>query len=387
MFPSPVLVVYGNTRPPLEPFDRPLQTNYTNTMFLKDNTLYGYGQNNYSQLGLGTTSNVPTFTVCKNGVWKYFLGVHGTLVLGTDLQIYYSGSAVAFPQIGTNTTTWLNVTQYFSAIGVSVYDIADCYIGQCIRILTTSGQYVYCGRNTYGEIGNGSSGSDILSLTIHSTLNGIKKLRCSFVGTHFIDSFNNVLFCGQNSYGEGGVGSTAIITTPTQSRTGVFEIGATYTTTWYYLLSGQIYWSGNNGSGQAGVGSLSPTSSTVPIINNSISFNPVQRFYTQCNTTNANSGSPLYLSNGTIRHCGRNEYGQIGNGNTTTPISSVYTLNLTALGGIDNINTISKDWSKILILTNSGDLWGAGGATGNGTQLPDGNIVRTTLTKMNGMPF
>lgn len=388
MLPFARMLEYGNVRPPLTTFDRPLQTQYTNVTVLKDNTLYGYGNNNYGQLGVGDSVSKPSFITCKTGVWKYWLGVLGSLLIGTDLNIYYSGSNVSFPQIGSNVTTWTNVTSYFNAIGITAADIEDCYIGESTRILLNTGQYVYCGRNNYGECGNGTSGTPVSTLTIHPTLTGISKLRGAFDGTHFVTSSGSALFCGRNFYGEGGIGSTSMVPTPTTSvSSGVLDISTNNSTTWWFYTNGQIWWAGSNSLGQAGIGSTSPSSVSIPNRNTTITYSTTG-FQSPSNLTNTGIGSPIFSSSSSVRHSGTNTYGQIGNGTLTTPVTTVYSVPLTSMGTWDNVAYVSKDWCRSFILTKDWKLYAAGGNTAAaGAALPDGTGNKSTFYQITGLPF
>ncbi|AXC38973.1 UNVERIFIED_ORG: hypothetical protein [Escherichia phage CMSTMSU] len=156
MLPFARMVKYGNKQPIPEPveFTDVLQQHYTNAMYLHKptNTLYGYGGNNLSQLGLGNQSTVSTFTVLATHCAAFWLGVHGSLMIDLDNRIYFTGNTVAFPDYGDATPvngyfrTWTDVTAAFDKINVHANLIKSVHIGESTRILLHDGRVVVCGK-------------------------------------------------------------------------------------------------------------------------------------------------------------------------------------------------------------------------------------------------
>jgi alpha-tubulin suppressor-like RCC1 family protein len=254
-----------------------------------------------------------------------------------------------------------------------------------LRILTKDGRIVVCGKNSFGECGNGTQ-TAINTLTV-LPVNSVQKLRCSFDNTHYINTLGVSYFCGRNSYGEAGLSNTTAQLYFKQTNTNVLEIGAMYGTTWWFKTNGDIYWAGTNQSGQAGINSSTITSTSAMTKNNTITTS-TDGLIVLSNLTNSSFGSPIFSANSSVRHCGANTHGEIGNGSVASKVVAVYSIPLTSMGTWDNVYYASKDLFKTFILTKDFQLYACGGAnTNSGTYLPDGSTDVTTMKLMANMPW
>lgn len=397
MIPFARIVKYGNK---VEHFESKanssvIQAQYSNVCVLKDGSLYGYGYNNYGQLGTGSTTAVNSFVKIKDGVLKYWLGVYGTLVLSTDGKFFYSGMSAAFPQLSllpgnpTSVNIFTDVTQFFTAANLNVSMIADCYIGESMRILSTNGEIFVCGRNSYGECGVGTTTQ--VPVLSRVSINKVDSLRCSFDCT-FVNIGGVIHGCGKNEYGQLGVNNINVITSfTTNGMNNVKDVFASQTTTWFFKGDGKIWWCGANNGAQAGNNTMSANKQMIPIQNSQSTavWDAANAIKVQSSLTNTTTGGALFGASAQWRTCGNNYYGQIGNGSSaTTPVQALFSIPLGLFTSYDNINTACKDWCRAFIMTNDYKLYACGGDSGSDSyRLPDGSINQRVYKLMASMPW
>ena len=131
--------------------------------------------------------------------------------------------------------------------------------------------------------------------------------------------------------------------------------------------NGTLWGCGANGNGELGLGDTT----------NITTFTQV--------TTNADNIKSVYCGNGytftlkndgTLWNCGRNEYGQLGLGDTTNRNTFIQVTTNT-----DNIKSVCCGYYHTFILENDGTLWGTGYNSSGGLGLGDTNY-RTTFTQV-----
>lgn len=127
-------------------------------------TLYGWGQNNLGQLGLGN-NNTPIIgpTNTSNLIFKSIdAGTGHSLGLTTE-GILYSWGFGSQGALGNGSTAIKN-TPSLTTQGTTIFkSISAGSINS--YALTTDDKLYACGENTFGQIGNGTSGTSVNSLT------------------------------------------------------------------------------------------------------------------------------------------------------------------------------------------------------------------------------
>jgi alpha-tubulin suppressor-like RCC1 family protein len=254
------------------------------------------GYNGFGQLGnnIQVDTNKPisiqisqtlTISSCSAG------GYHTVCVMsdGTVMSV----GANASGQLGNNNTTETGIWQQVLTTGaVPLTNISTCSAGGLHTVcLDTSGNAYVFGNNKYGQLGMGNTTNLSLATKLSKT---------SFTGTgdnsatvitniaagsyHTIfTTANNSYSTGLNTYGQLGIGNTTTPTNPTTTPTkNSFTAGSS-------CSAGKI---DTGGSGNAGDGDMTVGTFTV------------------C------------WKGTTIQATGYNDFGQIGNGNTTSPIKT-----------------------------------------------------------------
>lgn len=395
MIPFARIIKYANEAVVPEPvsFDEVLQQQYSNVMYLHKptNKLYGYGSNNYYQLGLNVNTVVSSFTLCAENCAAYWLGVQGSLMIDTMNKIYFSGAVFTFPQSGSSgyTNGWVDVTASFDAIGVQAAMIKGAYLGESTRILLHDGRVLICGRNNYAECGTGTVGT-IPTLRVGTGFGSdVTQLACTLTGTHYLKTNKQAWFVGRNNSGESGAGVAdgTIVAAAKFITTAVDYISTTYDVCWWFK-NNTVYWSGRNNTGQAGNGTTSATSVNTPTLNSTLSVSiNLETFQSPSAMGNSSIGTPIAKYPSLVRTGGVNTYGQQGTGNTAV-VPTWATLNINVVqGGYNNILMVTKDWCRTIIITKDYKLYACGGFNGGGGNLPNGANTVTTLTLMPNMPW
>ena len=167
-----------------------------------------------------------------------------------------------------------------------------------------NGDLYGCGRNFYGQQGNGTSGSgtDVTTFTQRAT--NVSQVFSTLNTTWYITNTGELYGCGRNNNGQQGSGDTTDVTTFTQKATNVAQINIIDSESWYVTNTGILYGCGNNNNGQQGSGdTISVTTFTQRATN-------VSQIYVIDNAT-------WYVTNtDEVYGCGNNLYGQQGSGDT-----------------------------------------------------------------------
>ncbi len=140
-------------------------------------------------------------------------------------------------------------------------------------IIDTYGNVQGWGRNTKGEVGNGTTDNQLTPVNI-GELSNISQIILSDDGYGFsfaIDDSGNVYSWGYNGYGQLGIGTTTEQHTPAliPNLNNVSKIYINNYTVYALTISGDVYGWGKNNYGQVGCGNY--TTQTSPVKLNAIS--------------------------------------------------------------------------------------------------------------------
>jgi alpha-tubulin suppressor-like RCC1 family protein len=239
-------------------------------------------------------------------------------------------------------------------------------------VLATNGQQSFCavqttgavrcwGDNSVGELGDGTTTSSSVAMAVTgiTKADGIasdgKNSFCTVLTTGVMDCW------GENTSGELGNGTTTSSSVPV-TVTGITNaISVTSDGEGSYcavLASGSIACWGSNMSGQLGDGTM--TGSSVPVAVTGI---------TNASTVTSDGGGSYcaVLATGIVSCWGANDFGQLGDGSTAS--SSVPTAT-----GITDAVTVSSDTDSsfcAVLTTGAVECWGANfaGELGDGTTM------------------
>jgi alpha-tubulin suppressor-like RCC1 family protein len=258
----------------------------------------------------------------------------------------------------------LSIAISFSAF---IFQINTFYYSQSIScgydqslFLCNNGEPMACGGNVSGDLGDGT-------LTYQSTpvqinyLSGIIAVSAGGAHSIFLKNDGTVWACGNNWYGQLGDGTTTSKATPIQisSLSNIIKIsagGESYNAhSLFQKNDGTVWACGKNSWGQLGDGTT--TNKTTPIQINTLS-----------NIISISAGGyhSLFLKNdGTVWACGYNISGQLGDGTTTYKSIPIQ------ISSISNITAVAAGGYHSLFLKNDSTVWACGdnssGQLGDGT--------------------
>ena len=282
-----------------------------NIILKNDGTLWGCGYNGYGQLGLGDITNKTTFTqIITNAddIKSVYCGGYHTFILKNDNTLWGCGNN-DYGQLGLGDTNY-RIT--FTQITTNTGDIKEIYCGSSYTlILKNDGTLWGCGYNANGELGLGDTTNRYTFTEVTTNADDVKEIYCG-ANHAFILENNGTLWCtGNNEYGQLGLGDTNHRYTFTQVTTNANDIKQVYcgTNHTFILKNDGTLWScGRNYYGQLGLGDTSSRTTFTKITTNT---NDIKSVY--CCTNHAF----ILKNDGTLWGCGNNDYGQLGLGDTT----------------------------------------------------------------------
>lgn len=212
-------------------------------------------------------------------------------------------------QLGYETEDIKNIPTKLN-INIKVKEISAKYLHNLL--IDTEGNLWSCGRNTYGQVGNGKK-EDSVKKPIQ-ILQGTKfsKVATGIYYSLALDTNGNLWTWGWNNYGQLGNGTQTDCYIPKQiqTETSFSQIGAMSYFSVALDIDGNIWAWGNNGGGQLGDGTTVNKTKPQKIK----SKNKFKEILVGGNFVKAKD------INGNLWGWGSNEYGQVKYGTTTKAI-------------------------------------------------------------------
>ena len=192
---------------------------FNHTIILKnDGTLWGCGQNNNGQLGLGDATNRKIFIKITDDVKSVNCGHDYTLILKNDSTLWGCGDN-SVGQLGlgdkTSRTTFTQITD----------NVKSIYCGKSHTIiLKNDGTLWGCGDNQYGQLGLEGSIQKTMFTPITTNTDNVKSVYCGYYHTLILKNDSTLWGCGYNKFGQLGLGDGTDKTTFTKITTNVDSI-------------------------------------------------------------------------------------------------------------------------------------------------------------------
>jgi alpha-tubulin suppressor-like RCC1 family protein len=233
---------------------------------LSNGTVACWGDDAYGQLGDGTTTNSSTPVAVKNlsGVAAVSAGANHSCALLSNGTIACWGENM-YGQLGngtrTNSSTPVAVTNLTGAAAISVGLLHTC-------ALLLNGTAECWGQNRHGELGNGTTSNFSSTPVAVSNLSGVTGLSVGDAHTCALLSGGNVACWGNNSYGQLGNGTTGVSTLPVavSSLSGAVGISAGLLHTCALLADSTVECWGYNRLGELGDGTTTDSSTPVQVM-------------------------------------------------------------------------------------------------------------------------
>ena len=318
------------------------------TLILKnDGTLWSCGHNNYSQLGLGDTDDRTTFTQITTNtddIKSVYCGGDHVFILKKDGTLWgcgFNGYGQLGLENGTSTTTFTQIT-------INTDNIKSVYCGREHTImLKNDGTLWGCGNNSNGQLGLGENTSNQATFTqIIANTDDIKSVYCGSFHTFILKNDGTLWGCGRNDHGQLGLGDNTNRNTFTQITTNIDDVKSVYCGGFHTTIlknDGTLWSCGYNSHGELGLGDNTDRNVFIRIIND-VKLACCGYDYTF-----------ILKNDGTLWGCGRNSQGQLGLGdNINKTTFTKITINT------NDVQSIYCGNYHVLILKNDGTLFGCG---------------------------
>ena len=286
---------------------------YHTAILMNDGTVRTCGQNANGQLGqndLTTRSTVVSILGISSQAIAVACGQVHTLILMNDGTVRGCGKN-QYGQLGQNDTS--NRSTVVSVLGISSQAIAVAGGQEHTAILMNDGTVRVCGLNTSGQLGQNdvSDRSTVVSvLGISSQAIGVA---CGQRFTAILMSDGTVRVCGINSNGQLGQNDTVTTRSTVVSVLGISSQAIAIACGGQHLVilmsDGTVRVCGDNSRGQLGQNNLSDRSTVVSVLGISTAAVAIA-----CGVYSTS----ILMSDGTVRVCGRNEFGQLGQNDVLT---------------------------------------------------------------------
>jgi len=332
---------------------RPVSVGETGIAITTNKDLYCWGQNWYGQIGSGAHYG-DTATPYKALSNVEFASTNQiTVAITTNKELFVWGSN-KFGQVGDG-KGGVNEKQYTPLKILS--NIASVAMdGESVAAITTTGDLYTWGRNQYGQIGNGKSGTDEIQTTPVKVLSNVASVTMN-QGTVAALAENGDLYTwGKNQYGQvgnGKSGTDAVQKTPVKILSNVAKLTENDGPAAAITTNGDLYCWGANWFGQVGNGTRDHQTKPVKVLSDVLSVS-------------TSSTTLAITTNGDLYGWGYTEMGQVGNGKKMPEDSQT-----TPVKVLSNVASVTATLTNSAAITTSGDLycWGENGdyQIGNGT--------------------
>jgi alpha-tubulin suppressor-like RCC1 family protein len=222
--------------------------------------------------------------------------------------------------------------------------------GNHTAFLCANGTVKTAGSNTYGQLGNGTTGGSSSTPVSVSGLTSVTAVAAGAAHNLALLSNSTVKSWGSNVYGELGDNTTTDSNVPVSvggSLTGITQVSAGDNFSLALKSDGTVWAWGRNANGQLGDGTN--TDRTLPVQVSGLS-----------NITDIEAGAwhaMALKSDGTVYAWGDNNYGQLGDGTTTsrnTPTLVINSFTVTAISAGDDFS---------VVIRSNGDVYATGDNT------------------------
>ncbi|MFJ4160891.1 Ig-like domain-containing protein [Microbacterium testaceum] len=279
---------------------------------LHDGTVWTKGDNGNGQLGDGTTTNRSTWARVPGltNATQIAVGKARACALLADGRVMQWGRTPS-PSLSPSAVPGISTG---SQIAVSSGDGTD----GCTFARLANGSVLVWGENEKGGTGTGSVNPGATPTRVDGLGSDVASIDANVNSAGTIMTDGSVRMWGANGWGQLGLGDTQDRSTPTTVpglSTRAAQLGLAWFNSFVRLEDGSVLGCGyNDGDGELGNGQTSPT--------NNPSFVPLTGLSSNVDQVATVHGSGYVLmSDGSVRSWGYNNYGQLGDGTTTSRLS------------------------------------------------------------------
>jgi alpha-tubulin suppressor-like RCC1 family protein len=350
---------------------------YHTGIVMTDGTVRICGMNDSGQLGQNdvvTRSTVVTVLGTCSQAIAVSCGRYHTAILLNDGTVRVCGRNFT-GQLGQNDTA--NRSTVVSVLGISSQAITVACGRYHTAILLNNGTVRICGLNTSGQLGQNDLANRSTVVSILGISSQAIAVSCGAAHTAILLNDGTVRVCGRNDYGQLGLNNVANRSTVV-SVLGICSQAIAVACGLYHtailLNNGTVRVCGFNFFGQLGQNDLQTTRSTVVSVLGICS----QAIAVACGRVN----TAILLDDGTVRVCGNNGNGQLGLNDTVTRSTVV-----SVLGISSQAIAVSYGGYHIAILLNDGTVRVCGRNTNGQLGLNDVANRSTVVSVVNLSSF
>lgn len=326
------------------------------TLYLRaDGTVLAWGQNSSGQIGTGatsTTQSAPTQPLGLPPIQAVAAGGYFSLALDETGRVWAWGQN-AYGQIGTGsvsstpeaTPRQITTLPTIKAIAAGLYHA---------MAIDTAGNIWVWGNNSYGQMGNGTSGTNVPTPTLVTIPSGAKAISAGWYHSLAVSTLGAVFSWGRNNSGQIGNGSASATThqtTPYQVALGLSSAKGVAAGGYHSMAvtsSGALWGWGINSSGQLGLSNLaSPQNSPLAVPG-----------LTDVAAVAAGGNHSLAMSSGgQVWSFGQDTYGQLGDGDGSATSRATPFMIL----GLSGVFGVAAGHTHSVALTTGCPVWTWGG--------------------------
>ena len=311
--------------------------------------LWAWGDNQYGQLGDGTTQDRTTPVKVLEGVKSVSAGESHTYAVLKDNTLWSWGRNVS------NTFPGLPDTMEGSTVPVKIMDdVVSASTGVCTHLaIKTDGSLWVWGK----YVGDRTNRQTSVPKKI---LDNVAAACTGFGHSLALKTDGSLWAWGQNASGGVGDGTTRERLTPVKVLDKVVQMSAGYGFSAAVKADGTLWTWGRNWQGELGDGTIESRSTPAQIMDHVIGVYA------------SNNNAYAFRQDRSLWAWGNNRSGDVGDGTTEGRLSPVMVLE-------DGVEEVSVGWNHVLVRKTFGELWTWGanvsGQLGNGESLFYGNYV------------
>jgi len=359
----------------------------------REGAVYAWGINTYGQLGDGTTTSRSTPVQVKgvgglgnlSHVTAIAAGGQHSLALNS-LGVVYAWGSNSNGQLGDNThTNRYTPVQVTGIVGTNSAECAKAIAAggaHSMVVMDHNGWVRTWGYNAYGQLGNGTTADSTAPASTSTYSTDVNSIWAGYSQSFFLRGVSGLFAWGRNNYGQLGLGDTAQHNDPTavsgMTRVGIIAISAGADHSLAIASNGYVYAWGNNNFGQLGDGTTTSRTTPVQVKGAGGSGN-----LTAVAVAAGGNHSLALMNNGRVYAWGDNTFGQLGDDTTTNRSTPVQVKGMNYFE-LDYVTAIAAGSGSSYALSGNGYVWAWG--HNNAGQLGDGTTTnRSTPVWVRGV--